>query len=262
LRNLPILGGNSGQAQIVANVASISRTTTSPIEDHYNIRPVINIYGGVDGKDLGYVSDQIQKLVDTSRKDLPRGSFISVRGQVTTMHDSYTGLYVGLAFSMLLAYLLMVVNFQFWIQPFIIITALPCALTGIIWILFATGTTLSVPALMGAIMCMGVAWKYEELPPLLLAELTELDLFEVGDTELARTHWFWSRRPKLAFHESAVLLVVALCVLLSLALAFVAWSGTSMPERVAEIVILLLELAVGIYLTVQRIRFVPLATRI
>jgi multidrug efflux pump subunit AcrB len=157
LRNLPILGGNSGQAQILANVASISRTTTTPIEDHYNIRPVINIYGGADGKDLGYVSDQIQKLVDTSRKDLPRGSFISVRGQVTTMHDSYTGLYVGLAFSMLLAYLLMVVNFQSWIQPFIIITALPCALTGIIWMLFATSTTLSVPALMGAIMCMGVA---------------------------------------------------------------------------------------------------------
>ncbi|HYY31537.1 MAG TPA: efflux RND transporter permease subunit [Chthoniobacterales bacterium] len=157
LRNLPILGGTSGQAQIVANVASISRATTSPVEDHYNIRPLINIYGGADGKDLGYVSDQIQKLVDASRKDLPKGSFISVRGQVTTMHDSYTGLYVGLAFSMLLAYLLMVVNFQSWIQPFIIVTALPCALTGIIWMLFVTGTTLSVPALMGAIMCMGVA---------------------------------------------------------------------------------------------------------
>jgi multidrug efflux pump subunit AcrB len=157
LRNLPILGGTSGQAQIVANVASISRASTSPVEDHYNIRPLINIYGGADGKDLGYVSDQIQKLVDAARKDLPRGSFISVRGQVTTMHDSYTGLYVGLAFSMLLAYLLMVVNFQSWTQPFIIITALPCALTGIIWMLFVTGTTLSVPALMGAIMCMGVA---------------------------------------------------------------------------------------------------------
>jgi multidrug efflux pump subunit AcrB len=157
LRNLPILGGNSGQAQIVADVASISRTTTSAVEDHYNIQPVINIYGGVDGKDLGYVSDQIQKLVDASKKDLPRGSFISVRGQVNTMHDSYTGLHVGLAFAMLLAYLLMVVNFQSWIQPLIIITALPCALTGIIWMLFVTGTTLSVPALMGAIMCMGVA---------------------------------------------------------------------------------------------------------
>src|SRR5246127_2711364 len=157
LSNLPILGAASGQAQILANVASISRTTTFPIEDHYNIRPVINIYGGADGKDLGYVSDQIQKVVDASKRHLPRGSFISVRGQVITMHESYTGLYLGLAFSMLLAYLLMVVNFQSWIQPFIIITALPCALTGIIWILFVTGTTLSVPALMGAIMCMGVA---------------------------------------------------------------------------------------------------------
>jgi multidrug efflux pump subunit AcrB len=157
LRNLPILGGAAGQAQILANVASIRRTTTSPVEDHYDIRPLINIYGGADGKDLGYVSDEIQKLVNSSRKDLPRGSFISVRGQVTTMHYSYTGLYVGIAFSMLLVYLLMVVNFQSWTQPFIIITALPCALTGIIWMLFATGTTLSVPALMGAIMCMGVA---------------------------------------------------------------------------------------------------------
>src|SRR5258708_15159787 len=98
------------------------------------------------------------------------------------------------------------------------------------------------------------AWKYEEVPPLLLAELTELDLFEVGDTELARVHWFWSRRPKLAVHESAVLLVVALCVLLSLALAFVARPGTSMPERVAEMVILLLELALGIYLSVFLMR--------
>ena len=156
LRNLPILGG-TGQGQILANVAAISRTTTSPVEDHYNIRPVINIYGGAGGKDLGYVSDQIQKLVDASRKDLPRGSFISVRGQVTTMHASYLGLYVGLAFSMILVYLLMVVNFQSWTQPFIIITALPFALTGIIWMLFVTGTTLSVPALMGAIICMGVA---------------------------------------------------------------------------------------------------------
>ena len=108
------------------------------------------------------------KILDTCRiryrnwwmppgKSLPRGSFISVRGQVTTMHASYLGLYVGLAFSMMLVYLLMVVNFQSWTQPFIIITALPFALTGIIWMLFVTGTTLSVPALMGAIICMGVA---------------------------------------------------------------------------------------------------------
>jgi len=173
LRNLPILGSISEQAQIVANVASISRTTTSAVEDHYNIQPVINIYGGTDGKDLGYVSDQIQKLIDASKKDLPRGSFISVRGQVNTMHESYTGLYVGLAFAMLLAYLLMVVNFQSWIQPLVIVTALPCALTGIIWMLFVTGTTLSVPALMGAIMCMGVATANSVLVVTFANELLE-----------------------------------------------------------------------------------------
>jgi multidrug efflux pump subunit AcrB len=156
LRNLPILGG-AGQGQILANVASITRGTTSPVEDHYNILPVINIYGTADGKDLGFVANQIQSLVDASKKNLPDGSFISVRGQITTMHNSYTGLYLGLAFSMVLVYLLMVVNFQSWTQPFVIITALPCALAGIIWMLFVTGTTLSVPALMGAIMCMGVA---------------------------------------------------------------------------------------------------------
>ena len=172
LRNLPILGGQE-QGQILANVASISRSTTTPVEDHYNIVPAINIYGAVDGKDLGYVSDHIQKLVDASRKDLPRGSFIHVRGQVTTMHASYTGLYAGLAFSMLLVYLLMVVNFQSWTQPFVIITALPFALTGIIWMLFVTGTTLSVPALMGAIMCMGVATANSVLVVTFANELLE-----------------------------------------------------------------------------------------
>jgi hydrophobe/amphiphile efflux-1 (HAE1) family protein len=172
LRNLPILGGQ-GQGQILANVASISRSTTTPVEDHYNIVPAINIYGAADGKDLGYVSDHIQKLVDASRKGLPRGSFIHVRGQVTTMHASYTGLYAGLAFSMLLVYLLMVVNFQSWTQPFVIITALPFALTGIIWMLFVTGTTLSVPALMGAIMCMGVATANSVLVVTFANELLE-----------------------------------------------------------------------------------------
>jgi multidrug efflux pump subunit AcrB len=157
LRNLPILGGTTGQAQILANAADISRGTTSPVVDHYNIRPVINIYGNVDGKDLSYVASQIQQLINASRKDLPRGSFITVRGQVSTMHDSFIGLYLGLAFSMVLVYLLMVVNFQSWTEPLIIITALPSALAGIVWMLFITHTTLSVPALMGAIMCMGVA---------------------------------------------------------------------------------------------------------
>jgi len=150
LLNLPILGGTGTVPQILANVATISRSTTSPVVDHYDIRPVINIYGNVDGKDLGYVSNQVQKLVDAAMKDLPKGSLINVRGQTKTMESSFSGLYVGLIFSIVLVYLLMVVNFQSWTEPFIIITALPCALAGIVWILFITGTTLSVPALMGA----------------------------------------------------------------------------------------------------------------
>ena len=157
LRNLPILGGSGGIPQILANVADISRSTTFPVVDHFDIKPVINIYGSVDGKDLGYVSAQVQKLVDASAKDLPKGSIINVRGQTKTMRSSFSGLYIGLLFSVVLVYLLMVVNFQSWSEPFIVITALPCALAGIVWILFITGTTVSVPALMGTIMCMGVA---------------------------------------------------------------------------------------------------------
>ena len=157
LLNLPILGSNTGAVQILGNVADISRSETGPVVDHYNIRPVINVYANVDGKDLGYVSDQVNHLVQEAQGKLPRGSFIDLRGQVLTMHDSFLGLGLGLIFSIVLIYLLMVVNFHSWADPLIIITALPCALAGIVWMLFITGTTLSVPALMGAIMCMGVA---------------------------------------------------------------------------------------------------------
>ena len=157
LMNLPVLGSTTGQNQILANVASISRSQTSPVMDSFNIRPAINIFAGVDGRDLGAVASDVQKAIDASRKDLPRGSVITLRGQVSTMQDSFFGLYAGLVFSMVLVYLLIVVNFQSWSEPFIIITALPVALVGIIWMLFITETTLSVPALMGAIMCMGVA---------------------------------------------------------------------------------------------------------
>ena len=157
LRNLPILGGKAGTLQILGNMSNISRSETTPIVDHYNIQPVINIYANADGKDLGYVSDQINNLVQKAKGKLPRGSFIDLRGQVSTMHDSFIGLGLGLIFSVVLIYLLIVVNFHSWIDPLIIISALPCALAGIVWMLFITGTTLSVPALMGAIMCMGVA---------------------------------------------------------------------------------------------------------
>jgi multidrug efflux pump subunit AcrB len=157
VRNLPILGGTGQTLQILGNVADITRSPTIPVADHFNIRPVTNIYANVSGRDLGAVAADVQKLIAAGEKDLPRGSSVILRGQIRTMNDSFIGLYLGLLFSMVLVYLLMVVNFQSWIEPLIIITALPCALAGIMWMLFITHTTLSVPALMGAIMCMGVA---------------------------------------------------------------------------------------------------------
>jgi multidrug efflux pump subunit AcrB len=124
---------------------------------HYNIRRTIDIYGSVQDRDLGAVSRDVEKVVNAVRPNLPRGVFINIRGQVQTMRNSYVGLLSGLGFAILLAYLLIVINFQSWTDPFIIITALPAALAGIVLILFFTHTTLSVPALMGALMCMGVA---------------------------------------------------------------------------------------------------------
>jgi multidrug efflux pump subunit AcrB len=125
--------------------------------NHYNIRRVIDIYASVQDRDLGAVGRNVLQIVDEDRKLLSRGSFITVRGQLETMRASYLGLVSGLGFSIVLVYLLIVVNFQSWLDPFIIITALPAALAGIILFLFVSHTTLSVPALMGAIMCMGVA---------------------------------------------------------------------------------------------------------
>jgi multidrug efflux pump subunit AcrB len=155
LENLPVHG--TGSSQILANLASIQRNAEPAAVYHYNVRPVIDVYANVQGRDLGAVADQVQKIVDGHRKDLPTGTEMSIRGQVKTMHDSFVGLGGGLVGAIVLVYLLMVVNFQSWSEPFIIIMALPGALAGICWMLFLTGTTLSVPALMGAIMCIGVA---------------------------------------------------------------------------------------------------------
>jgi multidrug efflux pump subunit AcrB len=124
---------------------------------HYNIRRTLDIYGSVQGRDLGSVGRDINRIVARNEKSLVRGSFVRVRGQIETMNSSYIGLIAGLGFAIVLVYLLIVVNFQSWLDPFIIITALPAALAGIVLFLFTTRTTLSVPALMGAIMCMGVA---------------------------------------------------------------------------------------------------------
>jgi len=151
------LSSSNGTPQMLANVASFRRSTGAAVVSHYNATPVIDIFGSAQGADLGFIAAQVKRIVAESKQDLPKGSQITVRGQVQTMNDSFDGLLIGLAGAIVLVYLLIVVNFQSWLDPFIIITALPAALAGIVWMLFLTHTTVSVPALTGAIMCMGVA---------------------------------------------------------------------------------------------------------
>ncbi len=143
--------------QILGNVSTVTRGEEQGTISHYNVAPVIDVYGNVVDTDLGSVDNKIEKIVNRYRKQLPRGSLLVIRGQVLTMKSSYIGLLGGLAFSILLVYLLIVINFQSWLDPFIIISALPSALAGIVWMLFITHTHISVPALTGSIMCMGVA---------------------------------------------------------------------------------------------------------
>ncbi|HSS38249.1 MAG TPA: efflux RND transporter permease subunit, partial [Polyangia bacterium] len=149
--------GGSRPTQILSNVASISRGSAPGTVSHYNIAPAIDIFGNVVGTDLASVDAKIERIIDAAKKDLPRGSRVFVRGQVQTMRSSFRGLVAGLVFSIVLVYLLIVVNFQSWLDPFIIIAALPFALAGVVWFLFVTATRISVPALTGTIMCMGVA---------------------------------------------------------------------------------------------------------
>jgi len=156
LRNIPV-SGIGGAPEILGNLASIQRGTGLATVSHYAIAPVIDIYGSVAGSDLGSVATAIDKIVDKGRNKLVRGSRVVVRGQIDTMRSSYRGLIGGLAFSIILVYMLIVINFQSWLDPFVIIAALPAALAGIVWFLFVTHTTVSVPALTGSIMCMGVA---------------------------------------------------------------------------------------------------------
>jgi len=157
LENVPVTNAGIARPQILASVASINRGTGSAVVSHYDIQPLIDIYGSVQGRDLGGVAREVDQIVNSAKKDAPRGTQVSIRGQIQTMRSSYTGLIGGLAFSIVLVYLLIVVNFQSWLDPFIIISALPAALAGIAWFLFITRTTVSVPALIGSIMCMGVA---------------------------------------------------------------------------------------------------------
>jgi multidrug efflux pump subunit AcrB len=151
--------GVPSPVDVLGNVAAIVPGTELGTVSHYNVQPVLDIYANVDGSDLGTVTRAMQKIIKRHQDhgDLPRGSHFILRGQSETMRKSYVGLLGGLAFSILLVYLLIVVNFQSWLDPFLIIAALPAALAGIAWFLFVTHTRLSVPALTGAIMCMGVA---------------------------------------------------------------------------------------------------------
>src|SRR6266481_1614336 len=147
----------AAKSQILGSLGTLDRGSQEAVISHYNVQPVIDIFGSVQGRDLGGVAREISGLVDQARGSLPAGSSIVVRGQVQTMQSSFTGLLTGLGFAVLLVYLLMVINFQSWIDPLIIISGLPAALVGIVWMLFVTGTTVSVPALTGTIMCIGIA---------------------------------------------------------------------------------------------------------
>jgi multidrug efflux pump subunit AcrB len=150
-------GAMNGSTQLLSNLVSVERSTAPVIINHYNVWPVFDVYANVDRRDLGGVGSEVEKIMHQEEKHLPRGMTFALRGQIDTMQSSFFRLGLGMIFAVALVYLLMAVNFQSWLDPFIILTALPGAMAGILWMLFVTGTTLSVPSLMGAIMCVGVA---------------------------------------------------------------------------------------------------------
>jgi multidrug efflux pump subunit AcrB len=175
LENFPI-SANGAPPQILGNLASMVRGAEPGTVSHFDAQPIIDIYGAVDRTDLATVATRIEKIIADNQSKLPRGSRIFLRGQIETMHSSFQGLLFGLLFSIVLVYALIVVNFQSWLDPFIIIAALPGALAGIVWMLFITGTHISVPALTGAIMCMGVATANSILVVSFAKEQMELGL--------------------------------------------------------------------------------------
>jgi multidrug efflux pump subunit AcrB len=155
--DLPVTPSSGAGAQVLGALGAITREQSDAVVTHYDVRPTVDIYATTQDRDLASVAHDIRRIIDKNMQYLPRGSTITLRGQTVVMNAAFTGLFFGLGGAILLIYLLIVVNFQSWLDPFVIITALPAALAGIIWMLFATGTSLSVPALTGAIMCMGVA---------------------------------------------------------------------------------------------------------
>ncbi len=178
LNNIPLTSPSASRPEILGDVASTHRSSGMAVLSHYNIQRAIDVYGAVQDRDLGGVAADINRVIDANRKDLPRGSQLVIRGQIETMQSSFQGLLGGLALAVVLVYLLIVVNFQSWLDPFIIITALPAALAGIVLFLFATHTTISVPALMGAIMSVGVATANS----ILVVSFAKERLAEHGDT--------------------------------------------------------------------------------
>ncbi|HEY6942942.1 efflux RND transporter permease subunit, partial [Dokdonella sp.] len=181
LRNLPVTPSAGGSPQVLGGIADIDRTASSAVVSQYDIQPLVQIYATTQGRDLGAVAADLSKLIDASKADLPKGASVSMLGQVKTMNSAFSGLSFGLLGAIVLIYLLIVVNFQSWSDPFVIVTALPAALAGIVWMLFATSTTLSVPALTGAIMCMGVATANS----VLVISFAREKLDELGDATAA-----------------------------------------------------------------------------
>jgi multidrug efflux pump subunit AcrB len=180
LQNLPI-NATGAPTTVLGGIAEIHRTQTNAVVSQYDIAPMVDIYATTQGRDLGAVSSDIEKIVAHNDKDKPKGSMVALVGQTATMNSAYSGLLFGLLGAIVLIYFLIVINFQSWSDPFVIITALPAALAGIIWMLFATHTTLSVPALTGAIMCMGVATANS----VLVISFAREKLNEIGDATRA-----------------------------------------------------------------------------
>ncbi len=157
LQTTPITAAGIGTLPILGGVANVRRTVSNAVVSQYNIVPMVQIYATTQGRDLGAVATDINKILADTATDLPKGSSVSLLGQVQTMNSAFAGLLFGLLGAIVLIYLLIVVNFQSWSDPFVIVSALPAGLAGIVWMLFVTQTPMSVPALTGAIMCMGVA---------------------------------------------------------------------------------------------------------
>ncbi|TXC87976.1 efflux RND transporter permease subunit [Paraburkholderia azotifigens] len=207
LANIPL--NANGHTNILGALSTMHRTAGNAVLTHYNAQTTIDIYGTADGRDLGAVSDDIQKVIADTKAQLPKGSSIELRGQVQTMNDSFSGLLAGLVFAIVLVYLLIVVNFQSWLDPFIIITGLPGALAGIVWMLFLTHTTLSIPALTGAIMCIGIATANS----ILVISFAREQLLEHGDATRAAIEAGFTRfRPVLMTALAMVIGMVPMAI--------------------------------------------------